>query len=52
LILSSLQQPADVKSLAAQLDVNHTQLQNWLKKAVDDGRVTKTTKPVKYVSKV
>lgn len=52
LILSSLQQPSDAKSLAEKLDVNQSQLQTWLKKAVDDGRIAKTTKPVKYVSKV
>jgi predicted Rossmann fold nucleotide-binding protein DprA/Smf involved in DNA uptake len=51
-ILSCLQQPEDVKSLAEKLNVTHSQLQSWLKKAVDDGRVTKTSKPVKYVSKV
>jgi predicted Rossmann fold nucleotide-binding protein DprA/Smf involved in DNA uptake len=50
-ILSYLQQPVDAKSLAEKLDVNPSQLQNWLKKAIEDGRITKTKKPVKYVSK-
>jgi predicted Rossmann fold nucleotide-binding protein DprA/Smf involved in DNA uptake len=50
-ILSCLQQPADPKSLAKKLNISHTQLQEWLKKAVEDGRVTKTSNPVRYVSK-
>lgn len=51
-ILSYLQQPEDAKSLAKKLDINHTQLQEWLKKAVEDCQVEKINKPVRYVSKV
>jgi predicted Rossmann fold nucleotide-binding protein DprA/Smf involved in DNA uptake len=50
-ILSYLQQPADPKSLAKKLEVNPTQLQDWLKKAIDDGQIEKINKPVRYVSK-
>jgi predicted Rossmann fold nucleotide-binding protein DprA/Smf involved in DNA uptake len=51
LMISCLQQPEDAKSLAERLNVTQSQLQIWLKKAVDDGRVTKINKPVRYVSK-
>jgi predicted Rossmann fold nucleotide-binding protein DprA/Smf involved in DNA uptake len=50
-VLSNLDQPSDAKSLSKKLDVNLTQLQYWLKKAIEDGRITKTHKPVKYVLK-
>jgi predicted Rossmann fold nucleotide-binding protein DprA/Smf involved in DNA uptake len=50
-ILSYLQQPADAKSIAKKLEVNSSQLQDWLKKAIEDGQVEKINKPVRYVSK-
>jgi predicted Rossmann fold nucleotide-binding protein DprA/Smf involved in DNA uptake len=50
-ILSYLQQPEDAKSLAKKLDINHTQLQEWLRQAIEDGQVEKINKPVRYVSK-
>lgn len=51
-ILSYLKQPADAKSIAKKLEVNSTQLQDWLKKAIADGQVEKINKPVRYVSKL
>jgi predicted Rossmann fold nucleotide-binding protein DprA/Smf involved in DNA uptake len=50
LILNILQQPLDDKSLAQALDVNLTQLKVWLKKAINDGRIIKKSKPVRYIS--
>jgi predicted Rossmann fold nucleotide-binding protein DprA/Smf involved in DNA uptake len=44
LILEKLQQPKDAKSLAECLDVRLAQMQDWLKKAVAEGRVLKTKK--------
>ncbi|WP_017717384.1 DNA-processing protein DprA [Kamptonema formosum] len=41
-ILEKLQQPKDAKSLAECLDVRLAQMQDWLKKAVAEGRVVKT----------
>lgn len=43
-ILEKLQQPKDAKSLAECLDVRLAQMQDWLKKAVAEGRVRKTKK--------
>jgi predicted Rossmann fold nucleotide-binding protein DprA/Smf involved in DNA uptake len=48
-ILSHLQQPKDVKSLAESLNVRQSQMQDWLNKAVVEGKVRKTNKPVAYV---
>ncbi|WP_414581718.1 DNA-processing protein DprA [Scytonema sp. PCC 10023] len=48
-ILNHLQQPMDAKSLAESLNVRQSQLEDWLKRAVDEGKVRKTHKPVAYV---
>jgi predicted Rossmann fold nucleotide-binding protein DprA/Smf involved in DNA uptake len=48
-ILNHLQQPKDVKSLAESLNVRQSQLQDWLDRAVVEGKVRKTHKPVAYV---
>ncbi len=48
-ILNQLQQPKDAKSLAECLDVRLVQMQDWLNRAVTDGKVRKINKPVAYV---
>lgn len=48
-ILNHLQQPKDVKSLAECLDVRPSQMQDWLNKAVNEGKVRKINRPVAYV---
>jgi predicted Rossmann fold nucleotide-binding protein DprA/Smf involved in DNA uptake len=48
-ILNHLQQPKDVKSLAECLDVKSSQMQDWLNRAVMEGKVIKINKPVTYV---
>ncbi|MDT9293534.1 MAG: DNA-processing protein DprA [Arthrospira platensis PCC 7345] len=50
IILTHLQEPIDAKNLAKLLDVQYNQIQAWLKRAIEDGKVTKLTKPVRYVS--
>lgn len=47
-ILSKLESPATVEELAQDLDVNKTQLNTWLKKAVAEKAIAKLTKPVRY----
>jgi predicted Rossmann fold nucleotide-binding protein DprA/Smf involved in DNA uptake len=48
-ILSHLQKPKDAKSLAESLDVRQSQMQDWLNRAVAEGKVIKINKPVAYV---
>ncbi|OCQ99370.1 SMF family protein [Nostoc sp. MBR 210] len=48
-ILSHLHQPKDTKSLAQSLEVRQSQMQDWLNRAVEEGKVRKITKPVAYV---
>ncbi|RCJ16432.1 SMF family protein [Nostoc sp. ATCC 43529] len=48
-ILNHLQQPKDAKSLAESLDVRLSQMQDWLNKAVSEGKVKKINRPVAYV---
>jgi predicted Rossmann fold nucleotide-binding protein DprA/Smf involved in DNA uptake len=49
LILEVLAEPRDQKSLAEKLNVLPSQANAWLKRAVKEGRVQKTKKPVRYV---
>jgi len=49
LILKLLQQPQNIKYLAQYLDVRQSQMEDWLKRAIKEGRVKKTQKPVAYV---
>ncbi|GAB1544054.1 DNA-processing protein DprA [Scytonema sp. NUACC21] len=49
-ILDRLQQPKDAKSLAESLNVRQSQMQDWLNKAVMEGRVRKINKPSAYVA--
>jgi predicted Rossmann fold nucleotide-binding protein DprA/Smf involved in DNA uptake len=48
-ILNHLQQPKDAKSLAECLDVRPSQMQDWLNKAVSEGKVRKINRPVAYI---
>jgi predicted Rossmann fold nucleotide-binding protein DprA/Smf involved in DNA uptake len=47
-ILGKLEAPVDAKQLAEALEVSKTQLNTWLKRAVDEKKVIKLTKPVRY----
>ncbi|MBO8092571.1 MAG: DNA-protecting protein DprA [Prosthecochloris sp.] len=47
-ILNKLDSPATAEELAETLDVNKTQLNAWLKKAVDENKIMKLSKPVRY----
>ena len=49
-ILNHLEQPKDAKSLAECLDVRKGQVEDWLNRAVKEGKVRKTKKPVAYVA--
>ncbi|MBG1262714.1 DNA-processing protein DprA [Nostoc commune] len=48
-ILNHLQQPKDAKSLAECLDVRQSQMQDWLNRAVNEGKVRKINRPVAYI---
>ncbi|MBF0234962.1 MAG: hypothetical protein HQK65_18290 [Desulfamplus sp.] len=50
-ILNKLDNPTTVEELAGTLDVNKTQLNAWLKKAVDENKIIKLSKPVRYVGR-
>lgn len=47
-ILNNLEYPATIEQLAESLDVAKTQLNSWLKKAVDENKVIKLSQPVRY----
>jgi predicted Rossmann fold nucleotide-binding protein DprA/Smf involved in DNA uptake len=47
-ILNKLKRPTTAEELADTLDVNKTQLNAWLKKAVEEKKVRKLSKPVRY----
>lgn len=48
-ILNNLQKPKDAKSLAESLAVRPSQMQDWLNRAISEGKVRKMQKPVVYV---
>ena len=50
-ILNKLNSPTTVEDLAETLDVNKTQINAWLKKAVDENKVVKLSRPVRYKKK-
>ena len=50
-ILNKLDSPTTADDLAETLDVNKTQINAWLKKAVDENRVVKLSHPVRYKKK-
>ena len=47
-ILKYLQQPVELDKLAVMLDVQKSQLNLWLKRAVEEGRVIRLMRPVRY----
>lgn len=47
-ILNKLDSPATAEELAETLDVSKTQFNAWLKKAVDENKIIKLSKPVRY----
>lgn len=49
-LLSALGQPQKADDLAEMLDVQKSQLDKWLKRAIEVGVVKKTTRPVRFVS--
>ncbi|MBD2014983.1 DNA-protecting protein DprA [Microcoleus sp. FACHB-53] len=49
-ILNHLEKPKDAKSLAECLDVRKGQVEDWLSRALKEGKVIKTKKPVAYVA--
>jgi len=49
-ILNHLEQPKDAKALADSLNVRKGQIEDWLNRAVKEGKVSKTKKPVAYVA--
>jgi predicted Rossmann fold nucleotide-binding protein DprA/Smf involved in DNA uptake len=51
-ILKKLDSPATAEELSETLNVNKTQLNAWLKKAVDDNKIIKLSKPVRYVGRM
>jgi predicted Rossmann fold nucleotide-binding protein DprA/Smf involved in DNA uptake len=50
-ILNKLDSPATAEELAKTLDVNKTQLNAWLKKAVGENKIIKLSRPVRYKKK-
>lgn len=50
-ILNNLDEPKSIKELAEILDINKAQLNEWLKKAVDNNLLIKLAKPVRYKKK-
>lgn len=51
IILKKLDNPTPPEDLAKSLDVNKTQLNAWLRKAVDENEVVKLSRPVRYRKK-
>ena len=49
IILDLLVEPLDEHSIAKQLNVLPSQAKAWLKRAVQEGKIEKTRKPVRYV---
>jgi predicted Rossmann fold nucleotide-binding protein DprA/Smf involved in DNA uptake len=47
-ILDKLESPSTVEELSTSLDVVKTQLNAWLKKALEEKKVVKLTRPVRY----
>lgn len=47
-ILNKLESPTTIEQLAESLDVVKTQLNSWLKKAIEENKVIKLSRPVRY----
>lgn len=52
IIIKQLGSPTPVDELTKILDVSRTQLNNWIKKAVSEGRIKKLLRPVRYENTV
>jgi len=50
-ILNTLDRPTTIEDLAETLDVNKTQINTWLRMAVDENKIEKLSKPVRYIKK-
>jgi Fic family protein len=48
LLLNTLTEPLSSKDLASLFDVSEAQIRKWLNRGVEDGKVKKITKPVRY----
>ncbi len=48
IIIRNMENPVTVDELSISLDVNKTQLNTWLKKAMDEKKINKLSKPVRY----
>ena len=51
-MLRHLREPTNIKNLAQLLDVGEKQAQAWLKKAVEEKKVQKQTRPTRYIAAV
>jgi predicted transcriptional regulator len=49
LLLSCLEQPCSIDELAEVLDVSKAEVKRWCLRLVDQGRLRKLTRPVRYV---
>jgi predicted Rossmann fold nucleotide-binding protein DprA/Smf involved in DNA uptake len=47
-IMNHLGSPTTIKELSKTLNVSKTQLNNWIKKAVNEGEIRKLSRPVRY----
>ena len=50
LILAALEQPQAIDTLAQELNLQKSQLKDWLSRAVDEDKISKTKRPVRYVA--
>jgi len=51
LLLEKLEEPASADELASLFDVSKPQVRKWLERGVAEGKVKKTTRPVRYSAK-
>jgi len=51
IILEQLQKPATCDDLATQLNISKRQMNQWLKRAVEEGHIGKLSRPVRYCKK-
>ena len=47
-IINQLGSPTAVDELSKTLNVSKTQLNSWIKKAVNEGKIRKLSRPVRY----
>jgi hypothetical protein len=51
LLLGKLKEPTSTDELASLFDVSKPQIRKWLERGVTEGKVKKTTRPVRYCAK-